>query len=215
MFLGHFAVGFGAKRFAPSVSLGALFLAVQLIDLVWPTLLALDIERIAIAPGITAVTPLDFVHYPYTHSLVGVALWALLFGVAYALLTRDRRAAWILGALVLSHWLLDLVAHRPDLPLLIDGPKFGFGLWYSWPASLAVETLLFAGGVWLYASSTAAFDRTGQGALWALIAFLLAIHLGNYFGPPPPSVREIAIVGHAQWLLVLWGYWIDRHRRAA
>lgn len=214
MFLGHFAVGFGAKRLAPALSLGALFLAVQLIDLMWPTLLALGIERVAIVPGITAVAPLDFEHYPYSHSLIGVLVWALLCGGVYALLSRDRRAAWILGALVLSHWLLDLLTHRPDLPLLLDGPKVGLGLWQSWGASLALETLMFAGGLWLYATSTRAIDRTGHWALWGLVAFLLAIHLGNYLGPPPPSVGDIAIVGHAQWLLVLWGYWVDRHRRA-
>lgn len=215
MFLGHFALGLGAKRIVPAVSLGALFLAAQLIDLLWPTLLALGLERVAIVPGITAVAPLDFISYPYSHSLVAVLLWSLLFGGAYALLAGARRAAWVLGALVLSHWLLDLVVHRPDLPLLLDGPKVGLGLWHSWSASLVLETLMFAGGLWLYVCSTVALDRTGRWALWGLVAFLLTIHLGNYFGPPPPSVAMIALAGHAQWLLVLWGYWVDRHRRAA
>jgi hypothetical protein len=216
MFIGHFGVGFAAKRLAPAVSLGTLFLAAQFIDLLWPTFLQLGIERVRIAPGITAATPLDFEHYPYTHSLAAVAVWAALFGSAYWLLRRDRRAAWVVAALVVSHWLLDLIVHRPDLPLAPGGvTRVGLGLWSSVPLSLALEAAIFAAGVALYLRATRASDAIGRWALSGLLVFLLLTHIGNLFGPPPPSVAALAWVAQAQWLLVLWGYWVDRHRTAA
>jgi membrane-bound metal-dependent hydrolase YbcI (DUF457 family) len=212
VFIGHFGVGLAAKALAPRVSLGSLFLAAQLIDLLWPTLLLLGLERVRIAPGITAVTPLDFAHYPITHSLLGAALWALGLSVLYLFATRYRRGALVLLALVISHWVLDLIVHRPDLPLYPGGAKFGFGLWNSVTGSLAIELAILAAGTFLYLKSTKAVDRVGVWAFWSLISFLLLIHTGNLLGPPPPSVAAIAWVGQAQWLLVLWGYWVDRHR---
>lgn len=214
MFIGHFALGFAAKKTAPAVSLGMLFLAAQFVDLLWPTLLLLGVERVAIVPGITAVTPLDFVHYPVTHSLVAGAFWASAFGMAYALIGRSLRGGAVLGALVLSHWILDLITHRPDLPIVPYGLKVGLGLWNSLPGTLVVEFGLYALGVWLYTRATVAKNRTGTWAFWSLVAFLVVMHLGNLFGPPPPSVAAIAWAGHAMWLLVLWGWWIDRNRTA-
>jgi hypothetical protein len=212
VFLGHFAAGFGAKAAAPKASLGSLFLAAQFIDLLWPTLLLLGIERVRIDPAATKVVPLDFEHYPISHSLAAVIGWALAVALLYQAMRRYRRGALVLGALVISHWALDLVVHRPDLPLYPGGPRVGFGLWSSLPATLAVECALFALGVWLYARTTRPNDRTGRWALWSLVAFLLAVYAANLFGPPPENATLIAWVGHAQWLLVLWGYWIDRHR---
>ncbi len=122
MFIGHFALGFAAKKAAPAVSLGTLFLAAQFIDLLWPTLLLLGIERVEIDPGNTVVTPLNFVHYPVSHSLVAVALWACVLAALYMLIRRSVRGALVIGLLVVSHWILDLVTHRPDLPILPGGP---------------------------------------------------------------------------------------------
>jgi hypothetical protein len=212
VFIGHFGVGLAAKALATRVSLGSLFLAAQLIDLLWPTLLLLGLERVRIAPGITAVTPLDFEHYPFTHSLAAVLLWGFLFGLAYLGLKRYPRGAIVLGALVVSHWLLDLLVHRPDLPLYPGSAKVGLGLWDSVAGTLVVELAVFGLGAALYLRTTRSKDRIGVWALWSLLGFLLLVHLGNLFGPPPPSVAAIAWVGQAQWLLVLWGWWIDRHR---
>lgn len=194
------------------MSLGSLFLAAQLLDLAWPTLLLVGVERVRIAPGVTAVTPLDFEHYPVTHSLAGAALWGLGLALLYALLTRYRRGAWVLFVLVISHWVLDLVVHRPDLPLYPGSAKVGLGLWNSVPGTLAIEFSILFLGVLLYLRTTRALDRIGAWGFWSLVAFLAIVQLGNVFGPPPPSVAAIAWVGQAQWLLVLWGYWIDRHR---
>lgn len=216
MFIGHFGVGLGAKAIVPRVSLGSLFLAAQFIDLLWPTLLLLGVERVRIEPGATAVTPLAFEHYPVSHSLLAVLGWALLVAGGHWLMRRNRRAALVMASLVVSHWLLDLLVHRPDLPLLPGSDiVVGLGLWSSLPLTLAVELPLFVVGARLYARATRPLDATGRWAFIGLLAFLPAIHAANLFGEPPPSVAAIAWVGHAQWLLVLWGYWIDRHRTVA
>jgi membrane-bound metal-dependent hydrolase YbcI (DUF457 family) len=214
MFLGHFGAGFGAKAIAPRVSLGWLFVAAQFIDLLWPTLLLAGVERVRIEPGATAVTPLVFEHYPVSHSLAAVAAWAVLVGAIYLAAKKDRRGALVLAALVVSHWLLDALVHAPDLPLYPGSATMaGLGAWSSLPLTLAIELPVFALGAWLYARSTRPLDATGRWAFAGLVAFLLAIQAGNLLGPPPPGVKAIAWVGQAQWLLVLWAFWIDNHRR--
>ena len=216
MFLGHFGVGFGAKAAAPKTSLGTLFLAAQFIDLLLPTLVLVGLESVAIAPGITQVTPLDFTHYPISHSLLAVLIWGVGFGAVYYLLRRYPRGAWVCGLAVVSHWLLDLVVHRPDLQLAPGLPVLvGLGLWNSLPITLIVELGIFVIGVGLYVRTTAAIDRVGSIALWSLVGFLLLVYFGGVFGEPPPNAAAFAWVGQAQWLLVVWGYWIDRHRRTA
>jgi membrane-bound metal-dependent hydrolase YbcI (DUF457 family) len=213
MFLGHFGAGFAGKAAAPRVSLGTLFLAAQLLDLLWPTLLLVGLERVEIAPGATRVTPLDFVSYPISHSLLVVVLWGLAVGGVFWLARRSLRGAAVVGALVVSHWLLDLVVHRPDLPLAPGGgARLGLGLWHSLPATLIVELTVLGVGLALYLRRTRARDHAGSLGLWGLVAFLLAIYAANLLGPPPPSVAAIAWAGQAQWLLVAWAFWLDRHR---
>jgi membrane-bound metal-dependent hydrolase YbcI (DUF457 family) len=216
MFIGHFALGFGAKSVAPKVSLGSLLLAAQFIDLLWPTLLLLGVERVRIAPGATAVTPLLFESYPISHSLFAVIAWAILVSGVYLLGRKEARGALIIALLVISHWLLDALVHRPDLPLYPgSGTLIGLNLWSSLPLTLAIEVPLFALGVWLYLRATQARDATGKWALWSLVAFLTVVYFVNLFGEPPPSVTAIGWLGQLQWLLVVWGYWIDRHRAPA
>jgi membrane-bound metal-dependent hydrolase YbcI (DUF457 family) len=215
LFIGHFAVGFAAKRAAPSVSLGTLFVACELVDLIWPVLVLAGIERVGIAPGNTAFTPLDFISYPWTHSLVMSASWAVLFGLLYFSIRKDARGAVIVGVVVLSHWFLDLLAHRPDLPLVPGGALFGLGLWNSVPATLLVEGLLFAGGLAVYLRATRAKDRAGAIGFWALVVVLVVSYLGAAFGPLPPNAEAIAWTGLAGGLLTgAWGYWLDRHRES-
>jgi hypothetical protein len=141
--------------------------------------------------------------------------WAALFGVVYGLVRKDWRAAGWMAVLVLSHWVLDLVAHRPDLPLWAGGPKVGLGLWNSLPATLVVEIALFVFGAWLYLRATRARDRLGHVLIAAFIVTLVALYLAAVFGPPPPSAHALLVSGLAGWLLVPWGYWIDRHRAPA
>ena len=217
MFLGHFAVAFAAKRAAPAVSLGLLFVAAQLADLLWPLLVLAGVERVAISPGITAITPLDFQHYPYSHSLAALGVWALAFGFIYRIARGSGgRAFLVIAGLVLSHWFLDVLSHRPDMPIgLGESPKMGLGLWNSVPATLAAELALFAAGIAVYARTTRAVDRIGSWAFGGLIVFLLVMYAGAVFGPPPPSVDAVAWSGIAMWLIMGWAFWIDRHRAAS
>ena len=151
MFIGHFAVGMAAKQIKPTLSLGTLFLAAQFLDLLWPTLLLLGIEHVIISPGISKMTPLDFVDYPISHSLLVVIIWSLLFGVGFFLFTKNRTGALILAALVLSHWLLDLIVHIPDLPLYPGAsPKVGLGMWNSPFLTVLIEGAIFIAGLVSY-----------------------------------------------------------------
>jgi hypothetical protein len=217
VFLGHFAVALAAKKAAPAASLGTLIAAAQFADLLWPILVLAGAEQVAIAPGNTAVTPLDFLHYPYSHSLVALIAWGIAWGIVYALARKGgSRAVLVIAALVVSHWFLDVLAHRPDMPLtLSESTKLGLGLWDSIPATMAVELVAFGAGAAMYLRATRARDRIGRYALAGLVAFLLVVYLANVFGPPPPSVNAVAWTCVSMWLLVAWGAWIDRHREAA
>ena len=217
MFIGHFAVGFGAKRFAPAVSPGTLFLACQFADLLWPLLVIAGIEQVAVRPGATVVTPLEFISYPFSHSLMAGFVWGLLFAWAFVWLRRSRPSVGVvLAFVVVSHWVLDALSHGPDMPVMIGGStRVGLGLWNSYLATVLVEGLLFVAGFAIYLRSTTAVDRTGTVALWTLAAFLVIIYAANLAGPPPPSGMAAAWSALAMWLLVAWAYWIDRHRRPA
>ncbi len=214
MFIGHFALAFGAKKFAPQVSLGILFLACQLADIIWPNLVLLGIEALEIEPGITVMTPLNFVHYPYSHSLIALLLWGAIFAALYALLRRSgTKAAIVIGMLVLSHWVLDVLTHRPDMPIsLADSSVIGFGLWNFPVFAIPLELILFGVGIWLYLRHTRPLDRQGSLGFWALTLFLLVVYAANLLGPPPPSSVAVAWSAQALWLIIAWGFWVDHHR---
>lgn len=215
MFIGHYAVALAAKKASPRTSLGTLFMAAQLVDLAWPLLLLVGVEHVRIDPGNTAFTPLDFYDYPVTHSLAGAALWAVLSGVLYRVIRRDVRGGIVVGACVFSHWILDFLTHRPDLPLwFTGGARAGIGLWNSVAGTLLVEVGMFAAGIAIYLKTTHARDRTGLYAFWSLVVVIFAIYCGNAAGPPPPDPGAIAILGNAAWLFVIWAYWADSHRGA-
>jgi hypothetical protein len=212
MFVGHFGVGLAAKRVAPRVSLGTFFLAVQWADLLWPMLLLAGVEHVRIAPGLMKLCALDFYDYPWSHSLAALVLWGTLFGAVYWMVRRDARAALIVGLCVVSHWVLDVVMHRPDVPMLPRGPYLGLGLWNSVPGALIVEGLVFGAGIAVYVGTTRPKDRVGMWALWLLLGLLTALWMGALFGPPPPSPRVLAVSGLFGWIILPWAYWIDRHR---
>jgi hypothetical protein len=213
MFIGHFAIAFAAKRAAPRTSLGVLVSATALLDLLWPVALLTGLEVARIDPGNTPYTPLDFVSYPWTHSALLAAAWAALFGGAVWAATRDRAGAWVSALLVASHWILDLASHRPDLPLWPGGPRVGLGLWNSVPATVAVESLMFAAGVALYGTTTRARDRIGRWAFVACVALFALLEVMGARGAPPPSITAVAVVGLAAGgVFVPWTSWFDRHR---
>jgi hypothetical protein len=217
MFIGHYALAFAAKKATPMVSLGSLFLACQFADLLWPTLLVVGVEIVQVDPGNTVVTPLNFVSYPYSHSLVALVGWSALFAVAYRTIRGWHPAAIAtIAALVFSHYVLDVIMHPPDLPITLSGSRrLGFGLWNHPGATLALESLMFIVGATIYMSATRARDGVGRIGLYALIVVLVAIYFAALYGPPPPSAEAVAAAGHLSWLFVLWAYWVDRHREAA
>ena len=218
MFIGHFAVGLAAKKVAPRVSLGTMFLACQLLDLIWPVLVLAGVELVHVDHAATAFTPLAFDSYPWSHSLGMAVVWSLLaFGVLKALKCTRAEAAAV-AAVVFGHWVLDFVTHRPDLALWLgDGTKVGLGLWNSVPATLVIELAVFGAGVWIYLRQTRAAGRKGLWGFWALIAFLLVVYLATALGPQPAAdTPPAAIAGPALafWLVIAWGWWVDRHRSA-
>jgi hypothetical protein len=212
MFIGHFGVGLAAKKLAPRTSLGSLFFAAQFLDLLWPIFLLIGLEHVRIAPGITRMSPFDFYDYPITHSLLTATLWSLLVGGTYYALRRSASAAWVMGLAVLSHWILDFLVHRPDLPLWPGGPKVGLGLWNSWALETTLEVAIFAGGAWMYFSVTRARDNIGRYALWALLFFLFLGWVASLFAGAPPNERSMAWGGLSMWILVPWAWWVDHHR---
>jgi hypothetical protein len=211
MFLGHFGVGMGTKPAAPRLSLGTLILAAQFLDLVWPIFVLAGLEHVRIAPGITRMQPLDFYDYPISHSLLGACGWALVVGGAHFARKRRVRDALILGALVISHWVLDFISHRPDMPIGPTGPYVGLGLWGSVPATLAAEFGILLVGSVLYVRSV------GKLRLRFLIfvLFLAAAYIASLVGPPPPSGKIVALSALLMWPVVGWAYWIDRSSAAA
>lgn len=212
MFIGHYGVGFACKRLAPRTSLGLLMAAVSLLDLIWPILLLAGIEVVRIVPGTTAFSPFDFVSYPYSHSLLFVAMWAALVGGLYLWRTRYRAGAIAIALGVISHWVLDLIVHRPDLPLYPGSVRVGLDLWNHVAATVIVEGAIFATGLWLYVTGTRAKNATGRWALVGFVALLVVAYLATSTSPPPPSVTAVAIGGLAAWLLPFWAWWIDRNR---
>jgi len=205
VFIGHAALALAAKPLAPGANLGVALAATYWLDLVWPVLVVLGIERVEVDPGNTAFTPLDFVHYPWTHSLAAALAWSALFAIACWKL--GRRAALVMGLLVFSHWALDALSHRPDLPLWPGSvTMIGLGLWNSVAGTLLVESALFAAGVAIYLRHSAKAAL----AFWLLIALFVVAYLGAAFGPPPPSASAVAASALALWLLPVWGWWIER-----
>lgn len=213
MFIGHFALGFAAKRLVPRVSLGMLFLAAQFADVLWPALVLAGLEQVRIDPGNTAFTPLDFISYPWSHSLLMLIGWGLLVGGAYRVIAGGRWSVLVLSGLVVSHWVLDWITHRPDMPLYPGGAKVGLGLWNDVPATMAVETALYLAGVVVYLRATRPRDAAGRWAPISLIATLLLIYAANVLSGPPPSVSAVVAAGLAGFvLLTAWAWWVDYHR---
>jgi membrane-bound metal-dependent hydrolase YbcI (DUF457 family) len=215
MLLGHYGVAFAAKRLTPRTSLGTLVLAAQWLDELWPIFLVLGIERVRVAPGLMAANPLDFVYYPFSHSLAMAIVWSLVVGGVYFARRHDRRSAVIVGLLVLSHWILDFPMHAADLPLWPGSPvKVGLGAWRSIPLTIVLELIVFIPGLAIYLHTTRARDRIGNWALGAMVVFLLFIFFSGFSSAPAPSERAIGYTALGLWLFVPWSYWIDQHREA-
>lgn len=212
MFIGHYAVGLAAKRFAPQSSLGALIAAPILLDLLWPIFLLLGWEHVSIVPNNNPFLRLQFDSYPISHGLVAVIGWATLYASIYFGLTRYLAGTVTIWVGVLSHWLMDYVVHIPDLPLAARSRLFGLGLWNHRWLTIAVEVALLAIGIWTYQRATRAKDKVGFYAFLAFVAALLLAYAGAVFGPAPHSVRKLAGFTLLTWLAIPWAWWFDSHR---
>jgi len=215
MFIGHFAVGFASKPLAPKTSLGWLMLAPMFCDVLWPLFLAIGLEKTEVTPGYTAFTPLNLYDIPWSHSLVMVLVWSALLGGLYFALKRDGRGAAVIAAGVFSHWVLDVVTHRPEMQVYPGGPHvLGLELWASIPGTVAVEGLLFAASVFIYARTTKPVTRAGSIGFVAFVALLVIAYVGNLLGPPPPSWQAVMYVAFFSYLLVPWAHAFDRRRQS-
>ena len=214
MFVGHFAVAFAAKRLAPKVSLATLILAAALSDALWIVFFTAGLEEVVIQPGIMVANSLNLVYIPFSHSLVMDAVWGGLFAGLYFLARRDSMGAWIIFAAVVSHWVLDVVTHRPDMPLAPGiEMRFGLGLWNSRAATLIVEGALWLGAIVFYAQATRPNRRAGRYAFWSMIVLLTALWLIRLGGEPPPSLFALAVINTIFFAVVeLWAFWMNRSR---
>jgi hypothetical protein len=221
MFLGHYGIGFALKRAEPKLSLGTLFIATQLLDLLWGVFVLLGWEHANIVPGYTVIAPLEFIDYPISHSLVGALVWGVVAAAAYySWPTRDTSRHWqaslIVGLAVFSHYPLDVLVHVPDLPLLgNESAKLGLGLWNNRAATLALEALVFGTGLALYLTRRSHRHPVRAGRVLVVVLLLIATYVASTFGPLPPSMTVVAV---SVIVLVLamgvLGAWADRRATA-
>jgi hypothetical protein len=206
MFVGHYSAAFAAKAVDRSIPLWQLFIAAQLVDVGWATLVLLGVEKVRIVPGITRSSPLDLYYMPYTHSLVAAVAWSVGAALLYRVVrgpTAGPRPMVVVGAAVLSHWILDWVVHRPDLALYDDAVKVGLGLWNRPLLAFLLEAglLLGAAGFCLH---TGPSPGGGRG-VWVLTAVLVAVQVMFLLGPPPPSVAAVAVTALVAYCAFAWG----------
>lgn len=207
MLAGHYGVGLALKRADPRISLGVLFLAVQFVDILWAVLVLLGVERVAVVPGITAANPLEFVRYPYTHSLAATLVWSAVAYLGTRFIAGGKRTSLAIATAVGSHFVLDLIVHRPDLPLAFNGgDRLGLGLWNHPAAALAVEWAILAAGLALYWK--VGRRPKAAAALMLFPAAAIAVH------EPPPSGEAAAIGGLVLYVIIAAvAWWLDRPLR--
>lgn len=215
MFVGHLGVALIGKRLEPSLSLGWFVAAAMALDLLWPLFLLAGVERVVVEPGAMAFTPLVFESYPWSHSFLTAGGWAALLAWLARWRHASSRAAWVVATLVVSHWVLDVATHAPDLPLWPGpSPRLGLGLWRSIPATLLVEGTLWAGALTVYLRSFRRRDGSGRLAFWSLVLVSTGLWAAGPWSPPPPSARALPWFALVAWALIPWAAWADRRAGA-
>lgn len=213
MFVGHYAVGLAAKSFAPRTSLGVLMAAPILLDLLWPVLVLIGWEQVSIISHPNPFLRLQFDSYPISHGLVAVAGWATLFASIYFGFSRYLAGAITIWFGVVSHWLLDYIVHRPDLPLYAGSSRLlGLGLWNRRWVTVAVELAMLAAGVAIYFFKTKPKDKIGSFGFALFVAVVVALYAAVVVGPAPPTVNKLAIGALSGLLVVPFAWWFDSHR---
>jgi hypothetical protein len=217
MLLGHYGVALAIKRAEPKISLGVLFLASQLADLLWGCFLLLGWEHVRIVPDTNPLLTFVFIDYPISHGLVGMIAAGIGAGIVYYSwptrdTTRHFRASVIVGLTVMSHYLLDVIVHEPDLPLAgNDSPKLGLGLWNHFGLSVALELVVLAAGAAAYATLKSRRHPVRPARLAIVLVVLLGVYAAAILGPPPTNVTAVA-AGDIVFLLVMvaLGAWADK-----
>jgi len=220
MFIGHYGVSYAIKSRDKSIPLWVLFMAVQFLDVFWAIFVPLGIEKVRIVPGFTATNPLDLYYMPYTHSLLGAILWSVLGFGLYRFVVSVRgadgaktMAAVLVGLAVFSHWILDLIVHRPDLSLYDDTYKMGLGLWDYPVIAFALEIVILFGGMFLYMRSTTASNAIGKFGMPVLGLVLIAVQSMVFFGAPPSSASSAAVTALGAYVLfAAAAFWLERQR---
>ena len=222
MFLGHYGVALALKRAEPKLSLGTLFLAVQLCDVLWGAFLLLGWEHVRIVTDGSSLLPFEFYDYPISHSLVGTLVWSVVAAALYySWPTRDTTRHWqaaaLVGLAVFSHFVLDVLVHLPDLPLSgNDSPKLGLGLWKH-PLTVMVMELVSLGlGLTVYVALRSHRHPVRPVRLTVLVLVLVGTYLASQYGPPPPSVTIVALSDIVLLLAVAaLAAWTDRRATPA
>jgi hypothetical protein len=215
MFVGHIALGLGAKRWVPSVGLGWLVAAPIAVDLVWPILVLTGIEVVRIVPGATAFNALVFESYPWSHSLLMVIGWGAALGGLARLSGISRSGSLVIAALVVSHWVLDLVTHVPDLPLWPGSPRFGLGLWNSVAGTLVVESALWITGIAIYLRAHPLRSTVTRVAFWSLVVVCTVTWGVSPWAEPPPSPQALGWFAMIGWTTIPWAALADRTPKVA
>jgi hypothetical protein len=214
MFVGHYSAAFAAAALPKAPKLGTLFIGAQLVDLAFFAFVPLGVEAMRVAPGTSAMNPMDLHHMPYTHSLLGGAVWAIGFALILRVILKGWTPALIGGAVVLSHWFLDTLVHVPDMTLAGSPPRLGLGLWNHPAIEMPLEIGLLLGSTWLYARARPA--ARSSFALPVLIGVLLLVQAINWFGPPPVAV-DAGLWGTAIFVFIVataLASWVARTRIA-
>ncbi|MBS1598161.1 MAG: hypothetical protein JST75_08035 [Bacteroidetes bacterium] len=209
MFIGHFGLGLASKKVDKRVSLGTYFLAAQFLDLIWPVFLLLSWEKAEPIPNGPPLENLNFVSYPYSHSLFFALIWGLIFSIVHYVRKKEIKTAIFLGFLVVSHWILDFFTHVPDLPLVPwSNYKVGLGLWDHEAATIIIESLMLVAGIAIFLKNTL-LSKKAYASLFIELLLLVGIYVSSLFSPPPTSIDMLAKFALALWLFIVWAYLID------
>ncbi|MDA0733404.1 MAG: hypothetical protein O2909_03655 [Chloroflexi bacterium] len=221
MFIGHYAVALALKKTEPRASLGVLFLAAQLADIIFFPLAIVGIEKVSIIPGFTEASPLRLDFVPFSHGLLGAAAASVLAYFVIRMIpagesVNRNRIGLVVALAVFSHWVLDVVSHTPDMPLIDGGlPKLGFGLWYSAIGTYAVEAVMVLAGLLLYLRASGGTTRFTKYGMIGFVAFMLLLNAFNVFQPTPPEtgVLQLGITALiAYFIFAALAFWLDRKR---
>jgi hypothetical protein len=217
MFVGHYGPAFAARAAGKSISLWVAFIAVQFVDVLWAIFVLLGVEKVRIVPRFTATNPLDLYYMPYTHSLIGAAAWAISACIIYYSYRKVEgwSAAVLVGAAVFSHWFLDWIVHRPDLPLYDNSFKVGLGLW-NYPAfAFLLELAILFGGMYLYFKTTESVSHTGRYGMAIFGVLMMVVQFIVFFGPAPSSDKAAAVTALVLYFVfAASAYWLDKQRIA-